>query len=337
MKRNNHLVRTTGFSKQNHQKNQSKNNDFILLAQQQIKLMQTECKPKTVYNCQTALRALQRYLQEMHPELGGRLPLRRLTPELIQGFLRYHLNRGVSENTIREYLRSLRSVVNRLRMHGKLGTYGVLRHDIFSLVHTSPLPVSKPSLSEGDMRRLYAAEVKSGSKEALSRDCLVFSYLAGGIPFADLARLKDSSYNPQTNELTYRRHKTGVPVKVQLTKEAHKIWERYTPAESPYHFGWIESADPMQAERQCHNALARYNRSLAKLTARCGISTAVTSYTLRHTFASVARNKYNAGTHVIAAPLGHRSERTTTIYLSRIDSGTVFTLQRKMERALLHV
>ena len=371
MKRYSYQSRTTVFSKQNCQKYQQKNSDFILLAQQLIKQMSGERQPKTVYNCQTALRALQRYLQEMHPEFGGRLPLRRLTPELIQGFQRYHLGRGVSENTIREYLRSLRSVVNRLRKHGKLGVYGALRHDIFNLVYTSPLSVSNPSLSEGDMRRLYAAEVKPGSSEELARDCLVFSYLAGGIPFADLARLKDDNYNPQTNELAYRRHKTGVTVRVQLTKEALKIWQRHaktkdgllqstpgkdrllqgTPGkdgldsaaksqgggrpESRYHFGWIESADPAQADKEYHNALARYNRSLAKLTHRCGITTAVTSYTLRHTFASVARNQYNAGMHVISVPLGHRSERTTAIYVSRIDSGQVYALQQKMERGLL--
>jgi|GEM_PF-5104976 len=411
MKRYSYQSRTTVFSKQNCQKYQQKNSDFILLAQQLIKQMSGERQPKTVYNCQTALRALQRYLQEMHPEFGGRLPLRRLTPELIQGFQRYHLGRGVSENTIREYLRSLRSVVNRLRKHGKLGVYGALRHDIFNLVYTSPLSVSNPSLSEGDMRRLYAAEVKPGSSEELARDCLVFSYLAGGIPFADLARLKDDNYNPQTNELAYRRHKTGVTVRVQLTKEALKIWQRHaktkdgllqgtpgkdkllqgtpgkdgllqstpgkdgllqgtpgkdgllqstpgkdrllqgTPGkdgldsaaksqgggrpESRYHFGWIESADPAQADKEYHNALARYNRSLAKLTHRCGITTAVTSYTLRHTFASVARNEYNAGMHLISVPLGHRSERTTAIYISRIDSGQVYALQQKMERGLL--
>ena len=389
MKRSSYYNRRGTFS-------QKKNSDFIHLAQWQIDMMRLERQPKTVYNCHTALRALQRYLHAAHPEQNVRLPLRCLTPDLMVGFQRYHLHRGVSDNTIREYLRSLRSLVNRCLRGGY-----PLRHDIFSRVHTSTLPTHRQALSERDMRRFYGAMVHQGSKDELVKDCLLFSYLTGGIPFADLARLKDSNYNPQTNELAYRRHKTGVPVRVQLTKEALKIWQRHAKAkdgllqgtpgkdgllqgtpgkdellqgipgkdellqgtpgkdgllqgtpgkdgldsaaksqgggrpESLYHFGWLESADPVQADKEYHNALARYNRGLCRLTASCGVKTSVTSYTLRHTFASVARNEYNAGMHVISVPLGHRSERTTAIYVSRIDSGQVYALQQKMEKGLL--
>lgn len=309
-----------------------KNSDFMSMAYSLLSGMSEVCSESTVYNCETALRALQRYMVSCHPEMKGRLPLRCLRSELVLGFQRYHLRRGVSENAIRAYLRSLRSLVNRCIRMGQ-----PLRGDIFSMVSTSTLPTAKRPLTERAMRRIYGAPVKAGSKDERVRDFAVFSYLAGGIPFADLARLKPDNYNPATRELTYRRHKTGVSVKVRLTKEAHRIWLRYAdaPSNSPYHFNLISSADPVDAARECGNALAAYNRGLERLTARCGIVDKVTSYTFRHTFATVARNNYKAEMNVISIPLGHRSERTTAIYVGQIETDKVYGLQKKMEQGLL--
>lgn len=133
-------MKTGGFSQQHtgKQRHQLQNSDFFLLANQMITRMQGECRPKTVFNCQTALRALQRYLDCCRPELKKRLPLRCLTPELATHFHRYLVGRGVGENAIRAYLRSLRSVVNRCIWLGL-----PLRGNLFSQVRTSTLSSTK--------------------------------------------------------------------------------------------------------------------------------------------------------------------------------------------------
>ena len=323
MKRINYVKRTKMLS-------QSRNSDFFLLAQQMLVRMQDECRPKTVYNCQTALRALRRYLLAGQPFMNGRLPLRFLTPDLVADFCRHLARRGVTDNTVREYLRSLRSLVNRC-----IKCRMPLRADLFSLVSTSPVSTARVSLSECDLRRIYAAQVKPGGKEERTRDLAVFSYLVGGIPFADLARLKTANYDVVTHSLTYRRHKTGIAVRVHLTAEARRIWLRHGDGSSFYHFGLIESPEQEMAEKEYANALAAYNRSLRCLTARCGVGKRVTSYTLRHTFATVARHNYGAPLDLLSLPLGHRSERTTALYVDRPSYDMLQRLQCKMERNLM--
>lgn len=304
----------------------SRNSDFFLLANQMITLMKNECRPKTVYNCQTALRSLQRYLDCCRPELRKRLPLRLLTSELTAHFHRYHVQRGVGENAIRAYLRSLRSLVNRLRKKGY-----PLGDDIFSLVHTSPLPGGSVPLSEVEMRRISMADVRPESSMAWARDLALFTYLAGGIAFVDLAHLRSGNYDAGTGMLTFRRQKTGVEVRVSLPPVALGIWRKYGKQGAAYHFGLVSTNHPDDYA----NALTRYNRSLRSLALRSGIHRKVTSYTLRHTFATIARHNYGAPLDLLSLPLGHRSERTTALYVDRPTYDMLQRLQCKMERNLM--
>ena len=190
-----------------------KDHDFMRMAWQETRQMRTQRRPKTVYNCLTALRALQRYLESERPGLKGRLPVRCLTSYLMLDFHDWLLSRGVSENSVREYLRSLRSIVNRCARHRL-----PLRGDLFSRVSTSALPSARQPIGQHDMRRIHEA--------------------------------------------------------------------------------------------------------------------GVTSYVLRRTFATVARNDYHAQVNVISVPLGHRSERTTAIYLGRPDCSTVSSLLNKLDKGL---
>lgn len=321
-------MKAVGFTQQHtgKQRHQLLNSDFFLLANQMITQMNCECRPKTVYNCQTALRALQRYLDCCRPELSKRLPLRLLTPELMAHFHRYLVRSGVGENAIRAYLRSLRSLVNRLRKKGY-----PLRDDIFSLVHTSPLPGGGVPLSEVEMRRISMVDINPDSSMACARDLALFTYLAGGIAFVDLAHLRTGNYDAGTGILTFRRQKTGVEVRVSLPPVALGIWRKYGKQGTAYHFGLVSTNHPDEYA----NALTRYNRSLRSLALRSGIHRQVTSYTLRHTFATIARHNYGAPLDLLALPLGHRSERTTALYVDRPTTDMLQRLQRKMERHLM--
>ena len=304
-------------------------NDFFKVVEKLIQSMRTVRKPKTVYNCLTAVRALQRYLSETTPGFNGRLPMKRLTSQFFASFERHLLNRGVSLNTCHEYMRSLRSLINRARHQGY-----ACRDNLFALVGTGVVPTVKRSLSEDDIRRLCQAEVKEGSREEQARDCAVFSYLTGGVPFADAVRLSKDNYNPQTGELSRRRHKTGVSVTVRLTPEALRIWNKCQHASTGF-LGILADCDKDEQERQYPGLLASYNRHLKKIALKCGIRQKLTSYSLRHTFATVAHNRYDADLKTLSMPLGHRSEHITAIYVSQIDSGTLYKVQLKMEKGVV--
>jgi integrase len=63
--------------------------------------------------------------------------------------------------------------------------------------------------------------------------------------------------------------------------------------------------------------LNRYNRSLKTLARKAGVTRRLTSYTPRHTWASVAYDQ-NVDLSVISKALGHTNTQTTLTYIKEI-------------------
>ena len=79
-----------------------------------------------------------------------------------------------------------------------------------------------------------------------------------------------------------------------------------------------------EAYRAYVAALARFNRALRALARSCGVTSPVSSYTIRHTFATTLKER-GVPVEVISELLGHTSIRTTQIYLKS------FSLERLAE------
>ena len=74
--------------------------------------------------------------------------------------------------------------------------------------------------------------------------------------------------------------------------------------------------------RRYRIAINIYNRQLKELSKMLSADCRLTSYTARHSWATVAR-KHNAPISVISAGLGHTSEKTTQIYLTSLENSTI--------------
>ncbi len=73
---------------------------------------------------------------------------------------------------------------------------------------------------------------------------------------------------------------------------------------------------------QYRKAINLYNRQLKGLSQKLLISSPLTSYTARHSWANAAR-KHNAPISVISAGLGHTTEKTTQIYLTSLENNAI--------------
>ena len=69
-----------------------------------------------------------------------------------------------------------------------------------------------------------------------------------------------------------------------------------------------------EAYLEYNAALSRFNRNLKALKKAAGIASDVTSYTIRHSFA-MALKEQNVPIEMISELLGHKSIKTTQIYL----------------------
>ncbi len=74
--------------------------------------------------------------------------------------------------------------------------------------------------------------------------------------------------------------------------------------------------------RHYQNALHLVNVCLHSIGERIGLSSRLTMYVARHTWASVARSKH-IPISVISEGMGHDSEATTQIYLASLDHSVV--------------
>ena len=66
-------------------------------------------------------------------------------------------------------------------------------------------------------------------------------------------------------------------------------------------------------------ALHNHNDRLKQISKLLGLSACLTSYTSRHTWASLAK-KNGVETYIISEAMGHTSENTTRIYLASLNN-----------------
>ena len=76
---------------------------------------------------------------------------------------------------------------------------------------------------------------------------------------------------------------------------------------------------PDESRSQYKNMLFRVNKSLKGIARLVSISTPLTLYVARHSWASIAKSK-NIPISVISECMGHDSEMTTQIYLASLDN-----------------
>lgn len=273
---------------------------FFPLAEAAIQARHEKISASTMKNERTAYNLLLQFC-------GGQLKVCDITPALIEDFDLWNKYRGISDNSRAAYMRSLRAIINRMGIHQKQA--------LFEKVRTRRVKVTKRAIDEEDINRISALQLVPDSDTALAQALYLFCLLANGMPFIDLAFLKWE--NIRNGFISYRRHKTDVKVLVPVTAKLQSIIDRCGRKDSPFIFGLLTTRQPADAYRQYQNLLHRYNRELTEIETRARLSTHITSYTARHTWASLAV-KYGEPLAAISKALGHTNILTTELYLKEI-------------------
>ena len=93
-------------------------------------------------------------------------------------------------------------------------------------------------------------------------------------------------------------------------------------ASSDYLLPVLSGGTAEDLRRQYESALRRTNNSLNKIGRLINLEANLTTYTARHSWATIAKQK-GVPTAVISDALGHDSEKTTQIYLASISSDVI--------------
>ena len=272
----------------------------------------------TASNYESALRSVQKYLGT---DAGG-FPLSEVGPSWVEGYAAYLKTRhSLKAGSASCYFRNLRAVYNKAVKEGIIPPPGI---SPFRGVTIPVPPTAKRTLSVEDMRKIVEAGLpaglSSGTKNKLvrARDLFLFLFYARGMCFVDVFNLRKE--NVHGDYIGYSRSKTGVALQVKITPEMKQLMERYEEADSPYLFPFLrEKLRGSGGGVCCKSALRRINRHLGKLGSMLGISNLVTTYSARHTWASLLE-PCGVNTSVISQGLGHSSERVTRIYMKGMPS-----------------
>lgn len=256
----------------------------------------------TMDNYRTAVRSFLGYAGEQ-TRLGN------FNQQLVEGYQQWLQDKGISMNTISCYMRSLRSL---LIHSGIAGSY----RDCFKGVFVGKTKTDKRSIPLEYIRRLYDLSLPEGSKMQLARDLFLFSFYALGMPFIDLSFMRKTDI--KDGYIVYRRHKTGQLVKVRIEPPMQRIICRYHVAQSLYVFPILSTEERRQAYREYERARTCYNYYLHRLSLYAKLPCNLTSYVVRHSWASQAY-KSNVDLSVISKALGHTSPATTLVYIREID------------------
>ncbi len=121
----------------------------------------------------------------------------------------------------------------------------------------------------------------------------------------------------QGNVLSYRRRKTGHTLRVLLSPEALQLVRMVSNKDenSPYLFPILHSKEGTEAAyKEYQSALRRFNYQLSTLKTHLNMSSHLSSYSARHTWATMA---YYCEIHpgIISEAMGHSSINVTETYL----------------------
>ena len=292
-----------------------KPNGFTLCAYRYIEDLESENRYSTAHVYRNALSSFSEFLKTRH------ISFRDITRDTLKHYNRYLLIRNKKLNTISTYMRMLRCIYNRGVDRGEAPYVHRLFHDVFTGVDTR----HKKALPTNELHALLHTDPGSDKlrrTQAIAN--LLFQFC--GMPFVDLAHLKRR--NLEQGILKYYRQKTGASMSVEILESAKQIMPLLlstdigtTSHSSDYLFSILSSRYSKGESGgyiEYQSALRRFNNQLKNLARICRIRTPVTSYTLRHSWATTAKYR-GVPVEMISESLGHKSIKTTQIYLKSFE------------------
>lgn len=266
-------------------------------------------KPSTAKWYQDSITALTKFNDEKPVKFN------QINVSFLQEFEAEHLGKGNSKNGISAYLRAIRAIYNSAI---KEDVYVPVKNP-FSLYRIpSTKRNKKKALTKEKIMAIRSLEYETNSSLWHTKNYLLSMFNCRGMNLIDLAKLQVK--NITGNRIHYGRSKTGDSLSVRITVELAGILDYYLKNKDQNDFifpigydGSPESFTKYRSDRRLVNKL------LKKIADDAGIEERMTSYYIRHSWATIAKH-LGVATEVISEGLGHHSLRTTQTYLKDFDS-----------------
>ena len=294
-------------------------NLFSVFAETLIDKKREEGHRSLATKYQSSLNSLIRFLK------GRLLTFEDMDSSLMLSYENYLKDLGRCPNTTSFYMRNLRAIYNQAVEQGLTP-----QNHPFARVYTGIAKTVKRAVNIEEVQKIKAKELPPNSAEEFSRDIFLFSLYTCGMSPTDIAHLLKSDL--QGDHLSYRRQKTGQRITIRWEPCMQKLVDKYNNDDSPYLIPLITRPGEDE-ERQYQNRIHLINHHLKKLGEELGLSSRLTSYVARHSWASIAKSQ-DVPVAAISEAMGHTTERTTRIYLKSFDNTLVDCANQKVLSAI---
>ncbi len=243
------------------------------------------------------------------------LDFNQINYKFLKSFETYFLAKGNSVNGLSFIMRTLRAIYNRAIKEG----YASKESFPFSNYKIKNEPTRKRAIRIEDIHKIRELSLIERSEIWHSKNYFLASFYLMGISFGDLAGLKVE--NIRNDRIECRRNKTARLYSIKINPPLQKILDYYlvNKDKSDYIFPIIKRSGNLEFEyRDIRNGNALYNKNLKEIGSLSGIETNLTSYTCRHSWATIAKRK-GVPTAIISEGLGHSNEQITQVYLDSFD------------------
>ncbi|REE07672.1 MULTISPECIES: tyrosine-type recombinase/integrase [Winogradskyella] len=238
-----------------------------------------------------------------------------ITVTFLTDFEIEHLSKGNSKNCISSYARAIRAIYNSAI---KEDVFIPFKHPFSSYKIPSTTRTKKKALSKEKINAIRNLKYEENSTLWHTRNYFLAMFNCRGMNLIDLAKLKLGDI--KGNRIFYGRSKTNDPLSIRITTEFSEILNKYTHDKEPNDFifpigydGSVEAFKKYRSDRRLINKL------LKKIAKDANIEEKITSYYIRHSWATIAKNM-GISTEIISEGLGHQSIRTTEVYLKSFEN-----------------
>lgn len=257
------------------------------------------------------------------------LVFREITPNLLDKYETYLRSHGNTNGGIGVKMREIRALFNDAIKKGVVDQ----KYYPFKVYKVSKLKGKgiKKSLTRDEMKLMEAIDTDKHPHLIEAKNYMIFSYYMGGMNFVDLMKLKWE--NIQGDRILYIRSKTKGRFTVKMLAPVKEIITYYKTQkrQTEYVFPILlkDNLTPMQIENRKHKTLSKFNKQLKEISKIQGVKKNVTSYVIRHSFAT---NLKYAGisTDIIGESMGHHDVSVTKAYLKEFDDETIDDAMSKL-------
>lgn len=242
--------------------------------------------------------------------------------KFIMDYADFLREQGLTENSIRMYLRNLRSIYNKAKKEGVV----ISRKNPFDDIKMSVMPTVKRALDKDTMRKIARLNLSGHKELERARDVFMFSFYTRGMSVVDIVYLRHG--NIQNGVIYYARNKTNQNIQIKITVPLQSIIDKYRNG-SVFVLPYLREDTKDKLYSQYRNAVTQINKHLKKIGEMIELETPLTTYVARHSWATIAKNE-GAPISAISEGLGHTTEKTTQIYLRAFDRSVIDEINEKI-------